>query len=153
MTDVNGSGGQQPGQQPYGQQQAGQPQQYPQQYAQQPYGQPYGMPGQGMPAGYGYPPENPGKTFGIIGLVLAFFPVLSIGGLVLSIMGLRRSRRANMGNVPAVVGIILSALNILFTVLTTIILVIGMTALITTCQDLGPGTHYVDGVEYTCGSV
>ena len=150
MTDVHGRSEQQPSQPQYGQPQQSQQQQY----GQQQYGQQqYGMPGQGVPAGYGYPPENPGKTFGIIGLVLAFFPVLSIGGLVLSIMGLRRSRRANMGNVPAVVGIVLSALNILFTVLTTIILVVGMTALITTCQELGPGTHYVDGVEYTCGSV
>lgn len=153
MTDVHGRSEQQPEPSQPSPPQYGQPQQYQQpQYGQQQYGmpghgaQPYGQP-------YGMPPENPGKTFGIIGLVLAFFPVLSIGGLVLSIVGLRQSRRARMGNVPAVVGIVLSSLNILFTVLGAVLFVIGLGLLAEVCQELGPGTHYVDGVEYTCGSV
>jgi hypothetical protein len=28
--------------------------------------------------------------------------------------------------------------------------VAGASALLETCQDLGPGTHVVDGVTYTC---
>lgn len=120
------------------------------------YGQPPGQQGpQQGPPSYGQPPyapvpQNPGKTFGIVGLVLAFFPVANIVGLVLSILGLRRSRKAGFGNVPAVVGIVVSILTIIGFVIFIAATVAVFGNLIDTCNELGPGTHVRDGVTYTC---
>lgn len=62
-----------------------------------------------------YPHENPGKTMGIVGFVLAF--VVSIAGLIVSIIALRKSRAAKYGNPLAIAGIIISSLSILFWIL------------------------------------
>lgn len=96
-------------------------------------------------------PQNPGKTFGIVGLVLAFFPVANIAGLVLSILGLRRSRRAGFGNVPAIVGIVVSALTIIGLAIFIAATVALLGTVVDTCGELGPGTHVRDGITYTCG--
>ena len=61
-------------------------------------------------------PSVPGKTLGIVGLVLAFlFPLL---GLILSIVASNQSKAAGVPNTTAKVGIILS---IVFLVLGLII--------------------------------
>ncbi|ALV44954.1 hypothetical protein SAMN04489740_1541 [Arthrobacter alpinus] len=74
---------------------------------QQPYGQqpaPYGQPGYAAP--YGAPAEDPGKTLGIIGLVLCF--VVSLAGLIVSIIAKKKSEAAGFtDNTPAKVGVIL----------------------------------------------
>ncbi len=57
------------------------------------------------------PGRNPGKTLGIIGLVLAI-PV-AVAGLIFSILGVRKSKRAGRGNALAWAGIVLSTLVIL----------------------------------------
>ncbi len=63
-------------------------------------------------------PAVPGKTLGIVGLVLAFlFPLL---GLILSIVAANQSKAAGVPNTPAKVGIILS---IIFMVLWVIIFI------------------------------
>ncbi|HEY5785073.1 MAG TPA: hypothetical protein VIT65_09875, partial [Microlunatus sp.] len=72
------------------QQQGPPPQAYPpQNYPQQGYQQPYGA----------APAEDPGKTLGIIGLVLSFFT--AIIGLIISIVALRKSKKAGFKNTPA----------------------------------------------------
>ncbi len=50
--------------------------------------------------------ENPGKTLGIVGLVLAF--LMPLIGLILSIIAKNKSKKAGFSNTPAVVGIIIS---------------------------------------------
>ncbi|MDJ0315120.1 DUF4190 domain-containing protein [Arthrobacter sp. H35-D1] len=73
----------------------GQPAQY---QGQQPQG--YAQPGYGMQA------EDPGKTLGIIGLVLCF--VFSLAGLIVSIIAKKKSAAAGFtDNTPANVGVIL----------------------------------------------
>ena len=57
---------------------------------------------------------NPGKKFAIIGFVFSFFSVLSIAGLVLSILALLKSKKASFKNGLAVAGIIVSSVNIVF---------------------------------------
>lgn len=132
---------------------AGQPapgQQYP--AAPQAPGQAYPAPpaGQYAPA-YGQPQaENPGKTLGIVGLVLGFFGPLSIVGLILSIMGLTKSRKVGQSNGVAVAGIVVSSLVLLGTIIVGIVLGIGIAHIVETCGELGPGTHFVDGITYTC---
>lgn len=82
---------------PYGQPAQAQGQQ-PQSYPQAP--QSYAQPGYGMQA------EDPGKTLGIIGLVLCF--VFSLAGLIVSIIAKKKSAAAGFtNNTPANVGVIL----------------------------------------------
>jgi len=117
-------------------------------------------PGQGYPAAppagqyppaYGQAqPENPGKTFGIVGLILGFFGPLSIVGLVLSIVGLVKSRKAGQSNGIAVAGIIVSSLVLIGTIILFVVLGVAASHLIEVCNDLGPGMHDVDGITYTC---
>ncbi len=70
---------------------------------------------QTAPAGTDYP----GKTLGIVGLVLVFFT--GIVGLILSAVALNQSKKAGYTNTPAKVGLILGivfvALGLLFTIL------------------------------------
>ncbi|MUK02502.1 hypothetical protein GM708_11560 [Vibrio cholerae] len=89
------------------------------QYGQQstsPYGQQgqYGSaagnyPGQQGYQGYqGQPAENPGRTLGIVGFILAI--LIAPVGLVISIVALVKSRKAGMGNGLALAGIIIGVL-------------------------------------------
>lgn len=50
--------------------------------------------------------EDPGKTLGIVGLVLAF--VFSLAGIIVSAIALKKSKEAGFQNTIAKVGLILS---------------------------------------------
>ena len=96
--------------------------------------------------------DYPGKTLGIVGLVLVFLTV--VVGLILSIIANSQSKAAGYTNTPAKIGIIL---GIIFLVLGLIGLIIGIivsvsigASLLEACQGLGEGVHEVDGVTYTC---
>ena len=91
----------------------------------QPYGQQPAYPAYGQEA-YPQPRPNPGQAMGIAGLITSFF--FSVVGLVLSIVGLNQSRKAGMGNVPAVIGIIVGGLGTLFGILFFILIVMGIAA-------------------------
>ncbi|MBE1874749.1 DUF4190 domain-containing protein [Myceligenerans pegani] len=112
------------------------------------------------PQPYGQQPmagaEDPGKTLGIVGLVLAF--VFSLAGLIVSIIARNKSKEAGFDNGFAKWGIILS---IVFMVVGIIFGIIGIVAALSIgseamqsldeiCSVYGPGTHDVGGVEYTC---
>ncbi|MDF2806270.1 MAG: hypothetical protein K0S43_1216 [Cellulosimicrobium sp.] len=141
----------------YGAPQPGQSQQPPQapQYGapQAPqYGAPqspqYGAP-QGTP-GYSAPAQDPGKTLGIVGLVLSFLGCLSIVGLILSIVAFNKSKKAGYKNGVALAGIIVGAVVLVISIVVGIVLGIGIGAVAEKCEELGPGTHYENGIEYTC---
>ncbi|RJT95230.1 DUF4190 domain-containing protein [Arthrobacter frigidicola] len=153
------SGSSNPGQPPYGQPAYGQS---PTPYGQPAYGQAQGQPaygqspyGQGYPGG-GYPGqqgprENPGRTLGIVGLILAV--VVAPVGLILSIVALVKSKKAGMGNGLAVAGIIVGALFTILLVLAILLLVaaapfIGEVAEF--CEQAGPGLHEFRGQEVQC---
>lgn len=81
-------------------------------------------PAQPSPA-YAAPAAVPGKTLGIVGLIVDFFmPVL---GLILSIVGKVQSNRVGAKNTPATVGIILGIVFIVVYVI-VVIAVIALTA-------------------------
>lgn len=67
----------------------------------QPPPPPYGQPG------YGQPAQDPGRTLGIVGLVLAIF--CNLIGLVVSIIAFTRSKNAGFKNNIALAGIIVGA--------------------------------------------
>jgi hypothetical protein len=146
-----------PGDQPQGQPQPGYPPQNPQQgypqqgYPQQGYGQQgYGQQGYGQ-QGYGAAPpaEDPGKTLGIVGLVLSFFT--AIIGLIISIVALRKSKKAGFKNAPALIGIIVGILSTIAAIIIGIVSIVAFSALLSQCAQLGPGVHDVNGVTVTCG--
>ena len=94
----------------------------------------------------------PGRTLGIVGLVLAF--LASPIGLVLSIVALVQSRKAGAKNGFALAGIIIGIIG-------TIIIVISIIAIVAlagaageafneVCGQLGSGVHEQDGVTFTC---
>ena len=110
----------------------------------------------GYPAAPGYPPvyqpvpaTDPARTLGIAGLVLSIFT--SVVGLIVSIVAFRKSKRAGFKNGAAVAGIIVGAITTLGVLTAGIVGGIAATSLVSTCQDLGPGQHVVNGVTYTCG--
>lgn len=113
----------------YGAPQPGEPQQPPQapQYgasqASQ-YGAPqapqYGAPQAGAPS-YSAPGQDPGKTMGIVGLVLSFLGCLSIVGLILSIVAFNKSKKAGYKNGLALAGIIVGAIVLVLTIIGSIV--------------------------------
>lgn len=94
-------------------------------------------------------PADPGRTLGIVGLVLAF--VANVVGLVVSIVALRRSRRAGFKNGVALAGVVVGGLSTLALVLAVGLGGLALGGVAKKCQELGPGTHVVNGVTYTCG--
>lgn len=145
----------QPGQ-PLAEQPVGSP---PQQVG-QPVGQPtppVATPPQPMtPQAPGMVSEDPGKTLGIIGLILAF--LFGIAGLVISIIARSKSKAAGYSNGLAVAGIIVSIINmIVTTVLVVSIVFLGMTALDKAreeCQRVGSfGQIRVGNEVFNCSDI
>ena len=149
----------------YGAPQPGQPQQEPQapqygapqapQYGSQPpqapqYGAPQASPVPGGTPSYAAPAQDPGKTMGIVGLVLSFLGCLSIAGLIVSILAYNKSKKAGYKNGIALAGIIVGAVVLVISVIVGIVTGVGLAALAEKCSELGPGTHFEDGVTYTC---
>ncbi|SEQ68685.1 DUF4190 domain-containing protein [Microlunatus flavus] len=115
-------------------------------YATDPY-----APAPYAPAPYAPAPSavDPGRTLGIVGLVLSF--VAAAVGLVVSLVALRRSRRAGHRNGFALAGVVVGGV---VTLLWVVGLAVGGAALggvAAKCAELGPGTHQVGGTTYTCG--
>ncbi len=93
--------------------------------------------------------EDPGKTLGIVGLILSFFTALI--GLIISAVALNKSKKAGFKNTPALVGIIIGALGTIGVIIAIIVSVVVLGAAATKCAELGPGIHQEGGVTITCG--
>ena len=115
---------------------------------------PYGNDQAAYPMVAAYPPAapqpavDPGRTLGIVGLVLSFFA--SVVGLVVSAVAYRKSKRAGFRNGAAVAGIVVGLVTTLALLTTGIFSAVAAKSLLDTCRDLGPGEHVVNGVTYTC---
>ncbi len=125
---------------------------YGQQQGQSPYGQQGGNNYPGQQGYQGQVTENPGRTLGIVGFILAI--LIAPVGLIISIVAFVKSRRAKMGNGFALAGIII---GILFTI-GLAVLIIGFIALIPAftelaelCQGVPSGTQVeFQGTTTTC---
>ena len=96
------------------------------------------------------PASAPGKTLGIVGLILSFFGPVSLIGLILSIVARSQSKKAGVSNTPATIGIVIGIIVLVITIISFIVAGVGAAALISQCADLGPGVHDVNGVTVTC---
>ena len=72
------------------------------------------------------PASVPGKTLGIVGLIVDFF--VPLVGLVLSIVAKVQSNRAGVKNTPATVGIVLGIVFIVVYVIVVVVIVAGIAA-------------------------
>jgi hypothetical protein len=88
--------------------------------------------------------HNPGKTLGVVALVLSI--PLALVSLVLGVVGLVKSRRAGQRNWWAVAAIVVSFLVIVAVVIWAATLV----WLMGECAELGPGLHDVGGRPIEC---
>jgi hypothetical protein len=91
-----------------------------------------------QPAGAA-PATYPGKTLGIVGLILSF--LVAIVGLILSAIALSQSKKAGFKNTPAKVGLIL---GIVFSVLWIIFWIFWgavFAAIVSNCPEVSPGQY------------
>ena len=93
---------------------------------------------------------NPGRTLGIVGFILAFF--VSPAGIIVSAIGLSKSRKSGNKNGLALAGLILSILFFIIFIVVTALLVGAAVALLNQCAGLGGGVQQINGVTVTCPS-
>jgi thiol:disulfide interchange protein len=96
------------------------------------------------------PREDPGKTLGIVSLVLAF--IIPLLGLIFGFVARSKSKKAGHSNGLALVGIIISILSMIVFIFIFAVLIFGVGQVVNKCSELGPGTHVENGVTYTCGA-
>jgi preprotein translocase subunit SecG len=98
------------------------------------------------------PAVVPGKTLGIVALILAF--VFQLLGLILGIVASNQSKKAGVKNGPAKAAIILSIIFMVIGLIIGISLAAGGAALFgglaDICGTYGTGVWEVNGVTYTC---
>jgi hypothetical protein len=70
---------------------------------------------QDAPAGMDYP----GKTLGIVGLIVAIF--FNLIGLIISAIALNQSKKAGYKNTPALVGVIIGAVLLAIGIIISIV--------------------------------
>ena len=111
---------------------------------------------QSAPAAPAYgaaPAKVPGKTLGIVGLILSFF--FAIIGMILSIVALVQSRKAGASNVPAIIGIVVGALTTIGWIV-IIVIIVGLTSAgvvaVQECLE-GATTVTIAGQEQLCSDL
>ena len=93
---------------------------------------------------------NPGRTLGIVGFILAFF--VSPAGIIVSAIGLSKSRKSGNKNGLALAGLILSIVFFIVAIVVSVLLVGAAVALLNQCTELGGGVQQINGVTVTCPS-
>ena len=98
-------------------------------------------------------PVNPGKTMGIVSLVLSIIGIHLIG-VILGFVGLSQSKKAGQKNGFAIAGIVIGfigmALVLLFVIAGGALFGSVFGGLAQVCNELGTGVWEIDGVTYTC---
>jgi hypothetical protein len=92
--------------------------------------------------------DYPGKTLGIVGLILSFFT--TIIGLIISAVALSQSKKAGFKNTPALVGVIIGSIGVVVGIIIAIVAIVTLVAVGNQCAQLGNGEHEVNGVTITC---
>lgn len=93
----------------------------------------------------------PGKTLGIVALVLSFLLFSSTLGFILGLVAKSQSKKAGVSNGPATAAIVIGLIGTIIIAIIIGVSVAGAGALLGQCADLGPGVHEAGGVTITCG--
>ena len=64
--------------------------------------------------------DDPGKTLGLVGMILAIIPCTAVIGLILSIVAFVMSRRIGIQNQKAMIGIIIGAIWLVLSIIAQI---------------------------------
>lgn len=94
------------------------------------------------------PADYPGKTLGLVGLILAIITPLI--GLIISLIARSQSKAAGFPNGKAKAGIIVAIVLMVLGLIVGLAVGIPAFQLLSQCAELGPGTHQVNGVNITC---
>lgn len=98
-------------------------------------------------------PVNPGKTMGVVALVLSIIG-LHLIGIIVGFVGLNQSKKAGQKNGFALAGIIVGFVGlvafVLFLTLGGALVASLFGGLGQVCAELGSGVWEIDGVTYTC---
>lgn len=96
--------------------------------------------------------NDPGKTIGIVGFALSF--VIGLAGLILSIIGYVKSKKAGYNNGLALAGIIIGAVSTVISIiaiaLISVFIVNTVTQVIDRCGDSRSSSVIIDGTRYEC---
>ena len=93
---------------------------------------------------------DPGHGLGIASLVVSLIG-FGLVGLILGIIGLKKSKSVGRGNGLAIGGIIIGIVNIIAVTLVFAVVAYGGVQLAAQCAELGNGVHTLDsGVTITC---
>lgn len=101
------------------------------------------------PASHPAPGTDPGKGLAIAGLITAIC-CGGLIGLILSLIARSKSKKAGYTNNLALAGIIVGALVLVIGIVVWVAFGATIWGVYQTCQELGNGTHTIDGVEYSC---
>lgn len=99
--------------------------------------------------------EDPGHLLALIGILVSVFGFAAVG-TVLSVVAYVKSKNAGFKNTLAIWGIVVGA--VLFVLGTLAVIAFGyffieiFGGIMQKCNELGPGTHVVDGTTFTCDS-
>lgn len=94
--------------------------------------------------------DDPGKVYGILSIVFGLTWLLSLVGLILGIIGRKKSKAAGHSTTVSTIGIVLSSISMVVGLIVGVILTLTTITLVQKCQELGPGTHYQNGTTLTC---
>ena len=100
------------------------------------------------PAYAGPTAVNPGRTLGIVGFILAF--LVSPAGIIVSAIGLAKSRKSGNKNGLALAGLILSIVFFIISIVSIVSVFGAAVALLNQCTELGGGVQQINGVPVTC---
>jgi hypothetical protein len=92
----------------------------------------------------------PGKTLGIVGLILAF--IAAPIGFIVSLVARGQSKKAGVSNTPATAGIIIGLIITIIWIVVVIATIVTGAALLNACAGLEPGVYDTgNGGTITCG--
>lgn len=93
--------------------------------------------------------DDPGRTMGVVGIVLAF--LLPLIGLVVSIKANLKSKKAGHKNSLARAGIVIATIMTILSLVFAAYFVLTVNKTIKFCNENGPGIHTTeDGLTITC---
>ena len=94
------------------------------------------------------PAAVPGKTLGIVAVIVAFLaaPI----GFILGLVAKSQSKKAGAKNTPAVVAIVLGLLFTIGYIIIFSVIGAGVAAFSSQCAELGSGVHTDGAVTITC---